>query len=352
MPYSHHLYCLSAFEQTFDLQNAPAERTYKGQLVFSGPDAAIEIRGSMIRGYIDGAPSHPEGQLAAMIDNYDRSILRGARALRRDKADTVILSGKWHHIEFDEEPRFEAYLVHVVSPEGAVSTRRYRSEIFDWDDPGLNNGGGFGYTLRGQPDEDPGTLRHLAARKLGGGRRFRYGPGGLPALDGILWFPASKATLPIVASMFRDDIQLAEFEGETEKSFRPGQGPVSSDGTILSALKAREAFVGQAIGEFRGTTVDRRAHRPEEMTLDEILDSTDTPGYWSQSWYDGSEPYSVFHLPHDALLDGNLVLKRTSDEADPYLLGNTYASDWSAAENNLFRVLAVGPAPDHSRVPL
>ncbi len=94
-----------------------------------------------------------------MIENYRCSILDGARSLKREDTERVIIPGRWHHVEFDMRPRFEPYLVHLINRLGDITTLRYEIEIFDWDDPELNNGGGFGFTLTGSAEDDVESLK-------------------------------------------------------------------------------------------------------------------------------------------------------------------------------------------------
>lgn len=357
------LYCLSKFSQAChgSTTRAGSDHEYEGQLVFAGPDAAIEIAGEIIRGYVNGEPSHPQGQLAALIDNYDRSIIEGATSLRRAATDTVILAGKWHHVDFDQAPRFEAYLVHVVTEEGVIETRAYRSEIFDWDDPEMTDGRGFGVILRSDPADHATTLMAAAERWLRRGDDYTDAASGLAALEGVIWFP-ENCDLPIVVSF------LAESDAHEAEQSAPRftrRGGKIGDGTVTSALRVKSEEMPET-GEFRGVQVIRKTHRPTELTLDEVFSSTDAFGYWSQTWDQVSEPYSMFNFPTRAIGRGDMVLRK-ADVADAHRLLAEYASEWEEVKGltsrdsksgtytpskTRFRILAVGSVPGVPQEPL
>ncbi|MEB2848123.1 hypothetical protein [Endobacterium cereale] len=127
------------------------------------------------------------------------------------------------------------------------------------------------------------------------------------------------------------------------------------DGTALSALRMRQNYLQKTLGEFRGVQVDRTLHRPRDMSLGEILSSTDAAGYWSQICTGDPEPYSVFNIPFAPPARADQVLKHVGSNQHPHLLGNSYASEWSFlgdAQTTRFRLLAVGPMPVMPQTPL
>jgi hypothetical protein len=353
------LYEISLFRRPFSpvgSASSHGERTYAGQLVFAGPDAAIEIAGNRVSGYVRGKPSHPQGQLAELIGRYREAILNGADDLRESDTKTVILAGRWHHVEPEMEPRFEAYLVHLVARDGTVTTKRYEAEIFGWDYPG--DGGGFGIYLNGDPAGDfegcvAATRQHL---KRGGGEAFRSKTG-LRSVDAILWYPEDDKSLPMIFSS--DDRN--DFVDSVGEDYSANAAAIATtDGTLASALEAVSRRVISAPGELKGLAVDRARNRPEQLTLHEVFSSTDAPGYWIQTREGQSEPYSSFILPIEPSEWGDVILEK-SNAPDEHSLGCMYASDWRSdgsadtdgvGGEDTFRLLAVGGAPRLPHQPL
>ncbi|WP_313555832.1 hypothetical protein [Agrobacterium cavarae] len=331
----------------------PDTRWYEGQLVFAGPDAAIEVIGKTVNGYISGIASHPDGQLATLIAEHKKSILKGARALKLTDTAAVILSGKWHHVDPDQDPRFEAYLVHLVADNGDVVTQRYASQIFGWDREEYNNGTGFfagGGRVLGEDSEN-----------LQGHAELRLEPGkfaaacGMHGIEGVVWFPVDDQRLPIVYSNVNGPEAPArslDLHGIDDHAVSYKQ---MGDGTLLGELQARSQASKGSPGVFRGKTVDRLTHRPDEMTLGEALASTDALGYWFQVHDGTNEPFATFELLHDAdhLKD---VLTPVDNRTDDWAFGNLYASEWKPFGRLMpkyrRRVLAVGSLPHVSRNPL
>jgi hypothetical protein len=353
------LYEISLFRQPFSpvgSASSDGERAYAGQLVFAGPDAAIEIAGNRIAGYVCGKPSHPQGQLAALIGRYREAILRGADDLRERGTETVVLAGRWHHVEPELEPRFEAYLVYLIARDGSVTTKRYESEIFGWDYPG--DGGGFGIYLNGDPSGDfdacAASTRHRLRR--GGGEAFRSMTG-LPSVDAILWYPEKDENLPMI---FSSDGRNDSFDSVGEDYSANAAAIATTDGTLASALDAVSRRLISVPGDLRGLAVDRSRNRPEQLTLHEVFSSTDAPGYWFQTRDGQSEPYSSLILPIEPPEWGDVILKKV-DAPDAHGLGCMYASDWwgdgsmdsgEVGGQYTFRLLAVGGAPRLPHQPL
>ncbi|KQS78822.1 hypothetical protein ASG25_09300 [Rhizobium sp. Leaf384] len=331
----------------------PDTRWYVGQLVFAGPDAAIEVVGCSVKGYVGGAASHPQGQLADMIDNYESSIVKGARELARLDTTKIVFAGKWHHVDNKRDPRFEAYLVHLVAADGNVVTQRYASDIFDWDDEGYNNGSDFFAVGRGTIADDAASLQGQAELKLEAGKFLAEN--GMCALEGIVWFPVDDPRVPVVYSYVNGidaPTRVVEVASET--------GPANTfahvgDGTLAGELRARRLALKTSPGTFRGEVVDRKTHRPAEMTLAEVFASTDAAGYWIQILNGDNEPSTAFRFHHDTNHDDE-ILKAVDGGADPWSYGNQYASDWQplmrSMPNYRRRILAVGTTPSINRDPL
>ncbi|WP_276120057.1 hypothetical protein [Pararhizobium qamdonense] len=349
-----HLYRISRYKRALEVDAGyPDTRWYEGQLVFAGPDAAIEVMGKTINGYIGGTASHPEGQLASLINEYKTSIRKEARALRLADTVAVILSGKWHHVDPDQDPRFEAYLVHLVAGEGNVVTQRYSSQIFGWDNEGYNDGreffGGGGRRLV----DDVASLRGHAELKLAPGKFLS--PCGMYALEGVVWFPVSDQSLPIVYSNVNGPDAPArsmDAGGDINPAVSCKQ---LGDGTLLGELRAREQALKGLPGVFRGKTVDRSAHRPDEMTLGEAFASTDILGYWHQVDDGSDELLPTFELLHDSEYLEE-VITPVDTRTDDWTFGSEYATDWKPLGDSMptcrSRILAVGSLPEICRDPL
>ncbi|MBB3979572.1 hypothetical protein GGQ64_004816 [Rhizobium azooxidifex] len=348
------LYRISRYKRAPQRDAAyPDTRWYEGQLVFAGPDAAIKVIGTNVNGYISGVASHPEGQLAALIADYEASILKGAGALRLADTAAVVLSGKWHHVDPDQEPRFEAYLVHLVAADGNVVTQRYASEIFDWDKEGYNNGSGF-FAGGGQGlDEDAANLQGHAELKLEPGKISAAC--GMHALEGVVWFPVDDQRLPIVYSNVNGPDAPARSVDAGSNEDPAVSYKQLGDGTLLGELRARSQALKESPGIFRGKAVDRPTHRPVEMTLGEAFASTDALGYWCQIHDGVNEPFTAFELMHDAdYLEE--VLTRVDAQTDQWTCRSLYTSEWKplgrAMPKYRRRILAVGSLPAISRDPL
>lgn len=337
MTVPNYLYCLTKYRSSYAVPASAelAERIYKGQLVAAGPDAALEIKGENIRGFVHGETSHPKGQLAELIDQYRYLILDAAESIRTRVNDTVIISGRWHHIDANQEPRFEAYLTHVIAQNGAVKTQRYLARIFDWDAPGLNDDDSVVAYLDCPFANDADELDRLARGELGDAARYTTADD-LPAVDAILWFPEGGHRLPMVVSSVREDAL-------------PG------DCTVLSALRDRLTELSSSPGVFRGRLVTRALHRPPELTLNEVLSTTDALGYWLQTDYGSGEPDSMFVFSRDPRRWADVVLKRLDEHDCKDTLSCQYASEWEVKKGmstKRSRILAVGSIPDISISPL
>ena len=319
----------------------------------AGPDAAIEVIGTTVNGYINGVASHPEGQLAEFIADHEAPILKGARALRLEDTAAVVLAGKWHHVDPDQDPRFEAYLVHLVAGDGDVVTQRYASEIFGWDEEGYNNGRGFfaggGRELR----DDAANLQGHAELKLEPGKFLA--PCGMHALEGVVWFPVDDQRLPIFYSNVNGPDAPTRSEDAGSNDDIVGFYKPIADGTLLGELRARAKALKESPGVFRGRTVDRQTHRPNDMTLGEAFTSTEALGYWHQIHDGTNEPITTFKfLPDSGCLEE--VLAPVDAQTDKWACGSLYASEWKPFAPSMpkyrRRFLAVGSLPQISLKPL
>ena len=128
--------CTDRFAATFGAApNRLHSRRYIGQLIPGGQEAAIEVVGDMITGYLNGCPSS-EPEIIDVIEGYRDGLLAAARKLRRTNTDRVVLTGTWVDIDFDSEPYLHILLVHIVFDTGVVVTKKYDLDLFDWDASG------------------------------------------------------------------------------------------------------------------------------------------------------------------------------------------------------------------------
>jgi hypothetical protein len=288
-------------------------------------------------------PSSPSGELAAIIANYSRSLMQAARELGSASTERVILAGKLHHVDPDEEPRFEAYLIHLVGTDGSVATSRYTMEVFAWDDPAIDNGERFRAACSDDIGDDCSALRDYAEVQLPLGKFSAAN--GMEAIEGIIWFPDDDG-LPIVyANINGPDAPPRFLETQATGKTYTRHG----DGTVGGELRARDLANKELPGVFRGQVVDRLAHRPPEMTLAEILTATNALGYWHQVETGDQEPSQLFMLSQDQSY-ADMVLQQVDGETDQWAYGNAYASAWHARSGIRWRLLAVGTVPQLTRV--
>jgi hypothetical protein len=73
---------------------------YGAQLMFTGPDAAIEVVGKKITPYMFGQPTDNKS-FAELIENYETSILKRARKLRKAPGGRVVFTGVWYHVDLN-----------------------------------------------------------------------------------------------------------------------------------------------------------------------------------------------------------------------------------------------------------
>lgn len=102
--------------------------------VFVGPDAAIEVHGDTVQGYINGVQSTPGGQLAGLIERCRERLIDVFSTFFDDGAQRIVIAGTWHHIDFHAAPRSEGCLTHIFGKDGSVTTKQYDERVFDWDE--------------------------------------------------------------------------------------------------------------------------------------------------------------------------------------------------------------------------
>lgn len=172
--------------------------SYVGKVLVSGPDAAIDVVGDEISQFMFGSPSR-NNAFQDIIDNYRKSILAAARKLRVEPDDRVTFTGVWFHVDYDQVPWFEGYVIHVTSSDGIVHTRSYDLEIFDHDRPeeGRFRIGEIGAFSQSHLED------RLLATAFGMAGECSLSTSGFPRLQGVVWYPSEDSRnkcLPIVVS--------------------------------------------------------------------------------------------------------------------------------------------------------
>ncbi|WP_075292980.1 hypothetical protein [Pararhizobium arenae] len=324
--------------------------------VFAGPDAAIEVIGETVNGFVNGQPSHPTGQLARFIERYRDKIVAAAKSYQAEKTQKIVFAGTWHHIDFDATPRFEGCLTHVIAEDQAVVSTIYNERIFEWDDEPNRAGYGVGKTLIGGLDKIAASL-HLSAERAASEQRGQYkGTSGLGMVGGMIWSADRDGTMPILFSPVTAATEVgSEFE-EDDEGFLAGQ-PIIGDGSLSAAIMSKFREIETDGGWFRGKDVDRASHRPRKLKLAEAAEALDVIGYWVQVRSCGRPTSSHFRFfgastewPHE-------VLERSDNIDEDDFLGNRYASDWiyeptHEAPDQEVRLLLLGPLPPLSLAPL
>ncbi|WP_427149328.1 hypothetical protein [Rhizobium leguminosarum] len=292
---------------------------YHGQLMFFGPDASIEVNGRAIRAFMNGMPTE-NSHFAALIDNYKRSILKEAAKLRKSRSDTVVFTGVWYHVDFNERPRFEPYVIHVVSAVGDVISSRYALEMFDSDSPGE---GFYEYPLFKAltVDETLGELRYHAEALTKLDDRSPQSSG-FKALQGVIWYPAGdepQCAPIVVIRATGSKAYLAElsdrpsvppgspeaFVRAAKACFQAALADASARGAVTEELQfsydhlrylSKQGFIDAgdadgrwALAQLASTSLGVHQHKIVErglptmpITLTEMANSTDVDGFWMQ----------------------------------------------------------------------
>ncbi|MBY5768575.1 hypothetical protein HFN63_00310 [Rhizobium leguminosarum] len=324
--------------------------------VFVGPDAAIEIDGDAVHGYINGVPSAPGGQLAGLIDRYRDRIVAAASTFFCNGAQKIVIAGTWHHIDFDLAPRFEGCLTHIVAKDGSVSTKLYNERVFEWDETPYRAGYGFTTLTYGQLTDFAEELNEMADDEVCKTRGRYIGASGLGAVGGMIWSTDDDLQTPVLYSAATCTSEV-EFElDEEEEEYLAGQS-IIGDGTLATAIASKLNDLKNEPGWFRGKDVDRSSHRPRKLKLSEAPDAIDAIGYWVQVRSGETETKSEFRLFGGVSEWQHEVLEKTTDADTNDYLDNEYASDWiyeptHREPDREIRLLALGPVPTLSSVPL
>ncbi|NKK68504.1 hypothetical protein GFL88_34570 [Rhizobium leguminosarum bv. viciae] len=350
---------------------------YGAQLMFSGPDAAIEVVGKKITPYMFGHPTDNTA-FAALIENYESSILKQSRKLRKAPDDRVVFTGVWYHIDFSVEPRFEPYVIHVVSNGGNVSTSRYMLEMFDYDYPGEGFKGWLALEVT-SPAAICNVLKSEAA-KVSRVREMSHETAGFKPLQGAIWYPADdndEEDLPIIVSKlftvtasdqepdYDPDVFAPEASDPLREEFSEALTEASEKIQITSRLadafkaiwaeKASDADrqwmlreMSQTVfGVFQGELVIR-AERSGPITLTDLANSSTATGSWFQVRNGDDIHEALFSAfdDDDRCQRDDVVLKERQGPAAEGAPECLLETEWiQRGPSTAVRYLAIGPEP-------
>lgn len=370
----------SAFPQRYLNGTQSEGPIYGAQLMFTGPDAAIEVIGNKITRYMFGRPTDNPA-FAELINNYEKSILKTVGSLRKASDDRVVFTGVWYHLDYHERPRFEPYVIHIISKDGFISSRRYRLEMFDYDCVDE----GFMGMLALETTSPEAVCRFLKKEAAAITRRGNsaHENCGLTPLQGVIWFPAednNENDLPIVVSKLfvvkgsdlQPDYDIDIFPSEAGTPIRHEFSKALVEAGEKSEITPRLVSAYNAIvtdevsdtsktwilrqlsysrfGVLRGELVIRE-QRTGSITLSELANSSTARGSWFQvrrgddifepmfSAFDDddrSSPYNSSVILHDRQYT-------LAPDGEPRCL---LQSDWIERHSGTaVRYMAVGPEP-------
>ncbi|XAZ19556.1 hypothetical protein LVY75_05200 (plasmid) [Sinorhizobium sp. B11] len=353
---------------------------YGAQLMFTGPDAAIEVIGNKITRYMFGLPSDNPA-FAELIDNYEDSILETVGGLRKAPDDRVVFTGVWYHLDYNERPRFEPYVVHVISTDGSISSRRYMLEMFDYDSPDEGFMGMLALETT-SPKEICEFLKKEAAKITRRGNSAHENCG-LTPLQGAIWFPAednNEDDIPIIVTKLftvaASDQQPAYdtdiFPSEAHTPFRHEFAEALVEAVEIAEITPRLVSAYNAIvtdeasdpskkwvlrelsyskfGVYSGELVFR-GPRTGPIKLSELANSSAAHGYWFQVRHgdDIHEPmFSTFDDDdRSGPYSGDVVLHDRRDAQASYDEPRCLLqSDWIERHSGTaVRYMALGPEP-------
>lgn len=323
--------------------------------VFAGPDAAIEVEGDCVRGFINGEASGARGQLAQLIDGNRDRIMAAAAAYWRDGVSKIVFSGTWHHIDWGDAPRFEGCLVHVVGMDGLVTSRLQGEPVFEWESTRHRAGYGFTTSVYGALDEITADLDGLADYEICLTRGRYKGASGLGMVGGMIWVSHDDAEVPVLYSAAACVAEVTFELDEEEEEYLSGQ-PVLGDGGLAAAIDIKLERLKTEPGWFRGKGVDRFSYRPRRLKLVEVPRAVDAIGFWIQFRTAGKVSSSEFRFFGSKTAWAGKILERRDGVEGDDVFGNRYASDWifepaAGHPDREIRLLALGPIPEMTHVP-
>lgn len=275
--------------------------SYVGKLLVSGPDAAIEVVGDRLSQFMLGSPSaNPAFQ--KVIDDEREAIFEAARKLRVEPSDRIIFTGVWFHVDYEREPWFEGYVIHVVSADGIVHTHPYDCGIFDQD----NSEKGHFRIAKFDASSRSHLVDRLLATAINMAGESSVSTSGIPRLQGVVWYPTDD-NLPIVVSKLIDitksdrlpeDIDALKPDlASAQREFLDAHAEALASDAITERLSTAFAKVYQmsrkmkkwALRELQFSKFGARAdeivvrHRSVgSITLSDLANSGNVEGYWFQ----------------------------------------------------------------------
>jgi|AraplaMF_Col_mMF_1032025.scaffolds.fasta_scaffold04719_7 hypothetical protein len=349
--------------------------SYVGKLLVSGPDAAISVVDDQITQFMFGRPSDNTA-FQTVIDNYRDAILSAARKLCLEPSDRVTFTGVWFHVDYDQQPWFEGYVIHVTSSDGIAHARPYDIEIFDHDrsDEGRFRIGEFAAS---SPSH---LVDRLLAAAFGMAGDSSQSTSGLPKLQGVVWYPAAdgdKAGLPIVVSKLveitrsdrlPEDVEPLKADlGMAQQEFVDAHAEALASDAVSERLRAAFAALYDMSPKMKkwalrqlqfskfGARDDQIVERKEIdrlIRLSDLANISQLDGYWFQVRNkDGIIQGSRFKRFDDdariGLNDSRAIFKRKLDEDQTDEdLSCRLASDWHPTRTGAsVRFLANGLDP-------
>lgn len=359
---------------SFPHQGPFEDCSYSGKLLVSGPDAAIEVVGKRINKFLFGQPSDNKA-FGDVIDNYERSILKIARKLRKEKDDRVVFTGVWFHLDFDEEPWFEGYVIHVISADGTVTSRPYDVEMFDHDNP-VEGRVRYGTFSSGSPEK---LVDRLMAAAMMMTENTAETTSGIPMLQGVVWYPSTNdgnIAMPIVTTKLleitRSDQPAVEVEvvkpdlTPEQQEFAHALKEAIADGAVTERLSAAYAMLaasekakGWGLRELQHTpfgvkagSICVRQNPRGPIALSELANASLLGGYWFQVNHDdGDDCDCSFQRFDDQARSGEdddrAIFFEVPSAQDNY--GCSLVSDWHTTRaGSSVRYLACGSEPQLS----
>jgi hypothetical protein len=370
------LYTLSADRMLME-EVAVSGTEYQGQIVLGGPDAAIEIKGREIALFMHGVPTDNPA-FANFVEGYHKALVNAATKLTKGNGAAVVITGKWHHVEFHCEPFFAPYAIHIRCADGAVRSQPYDIHIFDTDD--AEEGRDTSISIDDlEKSEIIEWLRCSTENSL-----WRYGSSstssGHPRFSGMLWRPEDETRSSVYINVTGEyaNLELQELEnGEFASLFSAIKLHLNTaieQNTITDGLRLavkdflavtakapeedRKGAVGRMLRIMSKSPIGIRNGHPvlrsempigETATVEEIANSTTASGYWLQMRkIDGEFNEATFYLfddHHRLEPPYPIVLRRQMATADDDFCGCLYACEWEEKGGYEFRRLAIGPVP-------
>lgn len=155
---------------------------YQARVLLGGSDAAIEMTASTIDLYVDGVICEEPNGFTHFVAKYLRPLAEAYHELSNDTGATVVIVGRWH-VQDVGNAHFEAYVRHVIEPDGALRSWRYDLSIFDNDD--YQNG--MTVIVEDEIKADLIDALNLWARNMTSPLSQKLTAYRVPLIDGVAW---------------------------------------------------------------------------------------------------------------------------------------------------------------------